>query len=204
MCSLFPLTLVHSHTPNEMSSPAGTKISNCLFVCCDKCRKSCAATTWLPESYLAWDDASEYQQLCIAARNEERHQRDLLRWQQYQQGDHHSNKADRAKRSQSLADARMIQSNSKDDPFKYLLSDSDDEESYVGVTHVTDGCTKCQYAKVVGGVSLYVGMGDTVGRSYFKGRKFHWFHGFLGLPWNSFHRKSTEIPLRHGWNHAYQ
>ena len=32
--------------------------------------------------------ASEYQQLCIAARNEERRQSELLRRQQYQQGDY--------------------------------------------------------------------------------------------------------------------
>ena len=50
----------------------------------------------------------------------------------------------------------MIQSNTKDDPLKYLLPDSDDKEPLVGVIRVTDGGSKCQYAKVVvGGVSLY-------------------------------------------------
>ena len=34
--------------------------------------------------------ASDYQQLCIAARNEERHQENLMKRQQYQQGDHQS------------------------------------------------------------------------------------------------------------------
>ena len=50
----------------------------------------------------------------------------------------------------------MVQSNTNDNPFKYLLPDSDDEEPNVGVIRVTDGDSKCQYTKVVvGGVPLY-------------------------------------------------
>ena len=50
----------------------------------------------------------------------------------------------------------MVQSDTSDNPFKYLLSDSQDEEFRVGVTHVTDSFSKCQSAKViVGGVPLY-------------------------------------------------
>ena len=43
--------------------------------------------------------ASEYQQLCVAARNEERRQSELVKRQQYQQTDHRSNRPDRFERS---------------------------------------------------------------------------------------------------------
>ena len=50
----------------------------------------------------------------------------------------------------------MKQSDTKDDLLNYLLSDSEDDESHVGVVHVTDGGSKCQSAKVlIGGVPLY-------------------------------------------------
>ena len=50
----------------------------------------------------------------------------------------------------------MVQSDAKDDPLKYLLSDSDDEEPRVGVICIPNSGSKCQYAKVVvGGVTLY-------------------------------------------------
>ena len=68
----------------------------------------------------------------------------------------------------------MVQSNTKDDPFKYLLPDSDDKEPRVGVIRVTNGGSKCQYAKVVvGGVPLYgiVNSGADItimGRNAFK------------------------------------
>ena len=155
--------------------------------------------------------ASEYQQLCIAARNEERRQSELLRRQQYQLENNYSSRDDRSERSsrrtisndhkekgvnsvndrgsntqryqikcwnckktghqakdcrlqkrestgqsRSVSGARMVQSDAKDDPLNYLLSDSDDEEPRVGVIRIPDGGSKCQYAKVViGGVPLY-------------------------------------------------
>ena len=50
----------------------------------------------------------------------------------------------------------MVQSDAKDDPLKYLLSDSEDEESHIAVVCVMDGGSQCQRAKViVGGVPLY-------------------------------------------------
>ena len=68
----------------------------------------------------------------------------------------------------------MVQSNTKYDPFKYLLPDSDDKEPHVGVIRVTNGGSKCQYTKVVvGGVPLY-GIVDSgaditiMGRNAFK------------------------------------
>ena len=42
--------------------------------------------------------ASGYQQLCIAARNEERHQNDLIKRQQYQQGDQRTNRTEKSPR----------------------------------------------------------------------------------------------------------
>lgn len=51
--------------------------------------------------------------------------------------------------------AKMVRSDVDDDPLKYLLSDTDNEESCVGVLRVMDGCSKCQgYKVVVGGVPL--------------------------------------------------
>ena len=56
----------------------------------------------------------------------------------------------------SVCGARMAQSDATDDPLKYLLSDSDDEELHLGVIYIHDGGSKCQYAKVVvGEVHLY-------------------------------------------------
>ena len=43
--------------------------------------------------------ASEYQQLCVAARNEERRQSELVKRQQYQQADHRLGRQDRLERS---------------------------------------------------------------------------------------------------------
>ena len=55
----------------------------------------------------------------------------------------------------------MVQSDAKDDPLKYLLSDSDDKEPCVGVICVPDGGSKCHYAKIViSGVALY-GIADS-------------------------------------------
>ena len=42
--------------------------------------------------------ASEYQQLCVAAQNEERHQGELVKRQQYQQAEHCSGRPDRLER----------------------------------------------------------------------------------------------------------
>ena len=59
--------------------------------------------------------------------------------------------------SELVSGSRMVQNNTKDDPFKYPLSDSDDEEPCVGVICVTNGGSKCQYAKIViGGVSCMI------------------------------------------------
>ena len=50
----------------------------------------------------------------------------------------------------------MVQSDTSDNPLKYLLSDSEDEEFRVRVIHVTNSVSKCQSTKViVGGVPLY-------------------------------------------------
>ena len=50
----------------------------------------------------------------------------------------------------------MVQGDEKDDPLKYLLSDSDDKEHCVGVIRIPDNGSKHQYAKVVvDGVPLY-------------------------------------------------
>ena len=154
--------------------------------------------------------ASGYQQLCTAARNEERRQGELLKRQQYQQGDCESIKPDRfvkdltshtghdrlrgekpigsegstfqnyrpkcwnckktghqAKdcrlpkrestgRSEQIPSAKMAQSDARQDPMMYLLSDSDDDEdSRVGLVRIADGGSKCHRAKViVGGVPL--------------------------------------------------
>ena len=58
--------------------------------------------------------------------------------------------------SGSAPGTKMVQSDTKDDLLKYLLSDSEDKESCVGVVCVTDSGSKCQSAKViVGGVPLY-------------------------------------------------
>ena len=58
--------------------------------------------------------------------------------------------------SRSVSGARMVQSDAKDDPLKYLISDLDDEEPCVGVILIPDAGSKYQYAKVVvGGVPLY-------------------------------------------------
>lgn len=58
--------------------------------------------------------------------------------------------------SSGTTDTKMIQSDTKDNPLEYLLSDSEDEEFCVGVICVTDSGSKCQSAKViVRGVSLY-------------------------------------------------
>ena len=56
----------------------------------------------------------------------------------------------------SVCGARMAQSDAKDIPLKYLLSNLDDEEPHKGVVCIQDGGSNCQYAKVVvGGVHLY-------------------------------------------------
>ena len=50
----------------------------------------------------------------------------------------------------------MIQSDTRDDPLEYLFSNSEEEESRVGVIRVTDNGSKFQSAMVVvGGVPLY-------------------------------------------------
>ena len=48
--------------------------------------------------------------------------------------------------------SQSAQSEVIDDPFRYLLSDSEEEDSTVGVILVADEGSKCQCVKVVVGV----------------------------------------------------
>ena len=48
--------------------------------------------------------------------------------------------------------SQSTQSEAIDDPFRYLLSDSEEEDSTVGVICVADKGSKCQCVKVVVGV----------------------------------------------------